>query len=175
MSRAGAREGVSLVESLMGMALFVVLMAPVMDLFITANRVSFSANRLLEVTLYGQSILEAIEATDHSAFHELLDGFPPQLVPGQEFEIHSHGMDEASIPQLPQEPGSVSSSEPVDVFSILNKGPPMSYRVGVKATLHGIDGGHYGARVELTFHRLPEDPDTLYTLRLQGTVTRRRP
>ena len=159
----------------MGMALFVVLMAPVMDLFITANRVSFSANRLLEVTLYGQSILEAIEATDHAAFPAMVDNFPAQLTPGQEFEIHSHGMDEVSIPHLPQEEAPDAPPAPVDVFTILDKGPPMPYRVGVKATLQGIEGGHYGARVELTFHRLPDDPDTLYTLRLQGTITRRRP
>lgn len=56
------RRGLSLLEALLAAVLFVVLLVPVVLLYGTSNRVGYAADRMLDATLHGQTLLESLAA-----------------------------------------------------------------------------------------------------------------
>lgn len=172
MSRtARGRRGLSLLEILIASAIFVVLIVPSIALVLSANRLSFSANRLLDVTLYGQMLLEALQLCPPDAYLAVPDG--AELVI---FETAGAppppGPPVAFAPPVPPVPPPPIGEQ---VTALLGHEPPFPYSVKRLVRVIGLPGDHVGVLLELTFDRLPDDPATAHTLVLRGTLTRRLP
>ena len=76
-----------------------VLLIPIMDMLITSNRAAASARRMLDSTLYAQSLLEAMAELNPSELpdagggeRELLDGAPASVAapPGRWKQASNH-------------------------------------------------------------------------------------
>src|ERR1043166_2017642 len=71
--RAKCSRGISILEVLISIIIFMLALIPVADLFSTSNRMAASAQRFLEATLHAQTLLEAVCEIDPDDLPRLPD------------------------------------------------------------------------------------------------------
>jgi hypothetical protein len=146
------RRGLSLLEALLAAVLFVVLLVPVVLIYGSSNRVGYAADRMLDATLHGQTLLESLAALED---HEL----PP--VPAG-----------ASVPLFVDDPDAALSAPSGggsgrwdEVAAWLELPPPFPMTRVV--TAERLASGPVVLRVEIAWLALPGRPETGRVVTLQ--------
>lgn len=164
------RRGFSLLEVLVATVLFLVLLAPLTRMMMGANRAGVAANRLLEVTAYGQTVLEAVELLTPADLGAAI----PAGSSGPYTVHESLGVPLATAPGTspPAVPGGEVTLEKITTYLEQARFP---FQLGKRLTLENLSGGHVAVELRLNFPRLPTEPEALHTVLLRGTLARRLP
>lgn len=165
-----ARPGFSILEVLMATVLFLVLLVPLLRMMMGANRAGVAANRLLEVTAYGQTVLEAAQLLTP-------DQLPlaAQNATGPFPVYESLGIPLASAPDAPPQLVQDGELSFTTIETYLGQ-PHFPFTLAKRLTVERLPGGHVAVELKLGFPRLPTDSgDNLHYIVLRGTLTARVP
>lgn len=150
MRRPADARGFSLIEVLVALGILGVLLLPIMDMLITSNRAAASARRMLDTTLYAQSLLETMAE------------LTPDDLPVQDGELLATG----AVPLR----GRGKGSRLTDVSPDLLRDPPFRGK-------RTIDIKWVGKNVQITvtveWEGVPGEPKTRQTIVLRELTVAR--
>ena len=127
------RRGLSLIEALLAAVLFVVLLVPVVLIYGSSNRVGYAADRMLDATLHGQTLLESLAALEDHELPPVPAGASVPLfvddpdaalwtAPAINASIAPAALDPAPVPTAPSSPSSPLSSSPPNALAAAGAG-----------------------------------------------------
>lgn len=182
------RTGFTLVEVLVAAALFLAMLVPVVTMLTSANRVGVAANRLLDVTAFGQAALEAFECLDALDIDAWVARSPGDEGVAVDPDGTRHHLFHESLglhPPLPHQTAlldTIPTGEKVTVDGIERflRDTHFPYRVSRKVSISSSKvsisnsaGGDYSIELRLQFPRLPTEEKSPYDVALRGRIYRR--
>lgn len=152
-SRSEEAEGVSLIEIVIAVGIFAMALVPLIDLVVSSSRISVSATRMLDATLYGQTLLQALAELEPTEF--------PPVATGEERLI----LDGATAPSS----GGGPRWQALMAYCAL---PPV-FTMQRRAFARRMPGGELVVRVELEWAAAPTDTARVQRVSLQTLSTPR--
>ncbi|MBI2945996.1 MAG: prepilin-type N-terminal cleavage/methylation domain-containing protein [Candidatus Wallbacteria bacterium] len=146
-------RGFSLIEVVIGVGIFAAALVPMMDLVTSSTRMSVSAGRMLEATLHGQTLLQALAELEPAEF--------PPVATGDETVVLQDGASAA--------PGQGPRWQALAAYYAR----PTSFAMQRRALARRLAGGELAVRVEIVWTSTPGEADRTQTVSLQTLSTPR--
>jgi prepilin-type N-terminal cleavage/methylation domain-containing protein len=149
---AGRAHGFSLLELLISIVIFMIALIPIADMLSSGNRLAAAGHRLLEATLHGQTLLEAIT----------------QLEPR---EIPADGSTESLLLEGPSAAAPGGSGRWPELVTFYSRPTPFPMERQVRASK--LPDGRTIISVHIEFERVPGEAATRHTILMQGLAVPR--
>lgn len=151
-SSSRERRGVSILEVLIALVIFLIALVPIADLATSSTRFTASASRMLESAMYAQRLLEAIAQLEP-------DELPPSEQDNWEVAMDGRRTAEGGSPRWLALAPALEARPPF----------PMEYR---SVTAKKLAGGLVAVSFELVFLRVAGEPEE-YTLVVRALLSPR--